>query len=88
MTCEAGREFEADRLELDGIFLRFPVGIGGGPGPLEVAADFGTGRRPRDECSGGPREDARGGAFTTLSARSIATGKQGDDSKEPLAHSS
>lgn len=45
MTCDGGMPLDADRFELDAAFRS--VGIGGvGVGPLEVAAELGTGRRP------------------------------------------
>lgn len=47
---------EAERDELDGILRRLGIGGGGGGGPLEVAAELGTGRRPGAGLSGRPLE--------------------------------
>lgn len=45
MTCEGGNPFEADRFELEEALRK--VGTGGvDVGPLEVAAELGTGRLP------------------------------------------
>lgn len=44
----------AERDEFDGTVRRPGIGGGGGGGTFEVAAEFGTGRRPRVGLSGKP----------------------------------
>lgn len=45
MTCALVTPFVAERFELDAVLRKAGIG-GGGGGPLEVAVEFGIGRRP------------------------------------------